>query len=91
MFGQDNEPVTLKRDLEALTVPAGISQRLAKDSLVYITQAMGGSCTQQIAVCRLSYGIQHPKGDSRRRVCVLLFALPWPVGDFGLTRSHEST
>ncbi len=45
MFGPDNEPVTLKRDLDATTVPAGIPERLAKGSLVYITQAMGGSFT----------------------------------------------
>ena len=45
MFGQENEPVTLKRDLDATTVPAGITERLPKDSLVYITQAMGGSFT----------------------------------------------
>lgn len=45
MFGQQNEPVTLKRDLDAMTVPAGIPERLPRDSLVYITQAMGGSFT----------------------------------------------
>src|SRR5262245_28657999 len=45
MFGQDNEPVTLKRDLEATTVPAGITEILPRDSLVHITQAMGGSFT----------------------------------------------
>ena len=45
MFGQQNEPVTLKRDLDATTVPAGISERLTRNSLVYITQAMGGSFT----------------------------------------------
>lgn len=45
MFGQMNEPVTLKRDLEALTVPLGTPERLERGSLVYITQAMGGSFT----------------------------------------------
>lgn len=45
MFGQNNEPVTLKRDLEATAVPAGLPERLPKDSLVFITQAMGGSFT----------------------------------------------
>lgn len=45
MFGQENEPVTLKRELDATTVPAGINELLPKDSLVYITQAMGGSFT----------------------------------------------
>lgn len=45
MFGTQNEPVTLKRDLDATTVPAGIPDRLPRDSLVFITQAMGGSFT----------------------------------------------
>ncbi len=45
MFGQQNEPVTLKRDLDVTAVPAGIAERLPKDSLVYITQSMGGSFT----------------------------------------------
>jgi probable FeS assembly SUF system protein SufT len=45
MFGNDNEPVVLKRDVDTLSVPAGIPNRLPKDSLVYITQAMGGSFT----------------------------------------------
>ncbi len=45
MFGIENQPVTLKRDLDVLSVPAGIPERLPQDSLVYITQAMGGSFT----------------------------------------------
>ncbi len=45
MFGQESDPVTLKRDLDATAVPAGTTERLPKDSLVYITQAMGGSFT----------------------------------------------
>lgn len=45
MFGQQNEPVILKRDVDATAVPAGTPQRLAQGSLAYITQAMGGSFT----------------------------------------------
>ncbi|MBM4197156.1 MAG: putative Fe-S cluster assembly protein SufT [Gammaproteobacteria bacterium] len=45
MLGQQNEPVTLRRDLEVTAVPAGTSETLPKDSLAYITQAMGGSFT----------------------------------------------
>lgn len=45
MFGPQNEPVVLKRDLAATTVPAGHGETLPRDSLVYITQAMGGSFT----------------------------------------------
>jgi probable FeS assembly SUF system protein SufT len=44
MFGQ-SEPVTLKRDVDATAVPVGITERLPSGSLVYITQAMGGSFT----------------------------------------------
>ncbi|MEC9376332.1 MAG: putative Fe-S cluster assembly protein SufT [Pseudomonadota bacterium] len=45
MFSQDSEPVVLKRDVKAIVVPAGIEIDLQKDSLVYITQSMGGSFT----------------------------------------------
>jgi len=45
MIGSDNEPVTLNRDLEAVIVPDGFTVTLEKDSLVYITQAMGGCFT----------------------------------------------
>ncbi len=45
MLSQQNEPVTLKRDLSVTAVPVGIAETLPKDSLVHITQAMGGSFT----------------------------------------------
>lgn len=45
MFGQDSEPVTLKRDCEVIVVPSGIPETLEKGCLVYVTQAMGGSFT----------------------------------------------
>lgn len=45
MFGPDNEPVCLNRDLVAIAVPSGVPERLPRNSLVYITQAMGGSFT----------------------------------------------
>ncbi|MDP6437115.1 MAG: putative Fe-S cluster assembly protein SufT [Gammaproteobacteria bacterium] len=45
MFSQNSEPVVLKRDVKAIVVPAGMEVDLLKDSLVYITQAMGGSFT----------------------------------------------
>lgn len=41
----DNEPVIVRRDVEGLMVPSGIPVTLHTDSLVYITQAMGGSFT----------------------------------------------
>ena len=45
MFGQDSEPVVLHRDVKAIVVPAGSEVDLKKDSLVYLTQSMGGSFT----------------------------------------------
>ena len=45
MFSQDSEPAVLKRDVKAIVVPAGMEIELHKDSLVYITQAMGGCFT----------------------------------------------
>ena len=45
MFGQDSEPVTLKRDCEVNVVPDGFLVTLEKGALVYITMAMGGSFT----------------------------------------------
>ena len=45
VFGQDSEPVVLRRDVKAIVVPAGTEVDLTKDSLVYLTQSMGGSFT----------------------------------------------
>jgi len=45
VFGQDSEPVVLHRDVKAIVVPAGSEVDLKKDSLVYLTQSMGGSFT----------------------------------------------
>jgi probable FeS assembly SUF system protein SufT len=45
MNGIDNEPVVIRRDVEGLVVPTGTPVVLPKDSLAYITQAMGGSFT----------------------------------------------
>jgi probable FeS assembly SUF system protein SufT len=45
MFGSQNEPVVLRRDVAATVVPAGHAETLPAESLVYITQSMGGSFT----------------------------------------------
>jgi len=42
---QHNEPITLLRDCEAALIPDGTPISLEKDSIVYITQALGGSYT----------------------------------------------
>jgi len=45
VFGQDSEPVVLRRNVKGIVVPAGSEVDLKKDSLVYLTQSMGGSFT----------------------------------------------
>lgn len=45
MFGPNSEPVALKRDVDVVLVPDGIQVTLNADSLVYITQSMGGCFT----------------------------------------------
>lgn len=45
---QHNEPITLLRDCEAALIPDGTPIKLVKDSIVYITQALGGSYTVNI-------------------------------------------
>ena len=37
--------MVLRRDVKAIVVPAGLEVDLNKDSLVYLTQSMGGSFT----------------------------------------------
>ena len=45
---QHNEPITLVRDCNAALIPDGTPIKLEKDSIVYITQALGGSYTVNI-------------------------------------------
>lgn len=45
MNGADNEPVVIRRDVDGLMVPSGVPTMLPRDSLAYITQAMGGHFT----------------------------------------------
>ncbi|MFT5426396.1 MAG: putative FeS assembly SUF system protein SufT [Gammaproteobacteria bacterium] len=45
---QHNEPITLIRDCNAALIPDGTPIRLDKDSVVYITQALGGSYTVNV-------------------------------------------
>jgi probable FeS assembly SUF system protein SufT len=44
-MGMDNEPAVVRRDCQGLMVPSGVPITIPQDSLVYITQAMGGSFT----------------------------------------------
>lgn len=74
MFGQENEPVTLSRDLEVTAVPAGYQETLAKDSLVHITQSMGGSFT--IYFEGNLYRVAGRDADALRREPVALPTLP---------------
>jgi probable FeS assembly SUF system protein SufT len=43
-----NEPVTLERDCEAVLIPAGTPLLLKAGSVVFITQALGGSYTVNV-------------------------------------------
>lgn len=45
---QHNKPITLIRDCNAALIPDGTPIRLEKDSVVYITQALGGSYTVNV-------------------------------------------
>lgn len=45
MFGHNNEPVTLIRDVKAIIIPAGESITLREGTEGFITQALGGSFT----------------------------------------------
>ncbi len=45
---QTHAPLALQRDCEAILIPSGTPLLLPKDSVVYITQALGGSYTVNI-------------------------------------------
>src|SRR5262245_66465659 len=45
VYRHEQEPVTLRRDVEAIMVPAGIPVTLRADKTGFITQALGGSFT----------------------------------------------
>jgi len=45
VYGQDNEPITFRRDVDAIIVPAGLAVKLRAGQQGYITQALGGSFT----------------------------------------------
>ncbi|MGD9841818.1 MAG: putative Fe-S cluster assembly protein SufT [Steroidobacteraceae bacterium] len=45
MLGNENEPVTIQRDVEAVIVPAGVAVTLRAGKTGFITQALGGSFT----------------------------------------------
>ena len=45
MFGHQNEPVTLIRDVKAIIIPVGESLTLREGTEGFITQALGGSFT----------------------------------------------
>jgi probable FeS assembly SUF system protein SufT len=42
------EQVELKRDVEAVQIPSGVSVTLEKDTLAFITQSLGGTFTLQV-------------------------------------------
>lgn len=48
MLGNNHEPVTIQRDVEAVIVPAGVEVTLREGKTGFITQALGGSFTVYI-------------------------------------------
>ena len=44
----EQEPLTLQRDCEAILIPSGTKIMIPEGSIVFITQALGGSCTVNI-------------------------------------------
>jgi probable FeS assembly SUF system protein SufT len=48
LYRHEHEPVTLRRDVEAIMVPAGVPVTLRADKTGFITQALGGSFTVYI-------------------------------------------
>ena len=45
MFGHNNEPVTISRDVRAIIIPVGEELTLREGTTGFITQALGGSFT----------------------------------------------
>jgi probable FeS assembly SUF system protein SufT len=45
MLGNNHEPVTIQRDVDAVIVPAGVAVTLRAGKTGFITQALGGSFT----------------------------------------------
>ena len=48
MTMREHEPITLSRDCDAVLIPYGTPIKLQKDSVVYITQSLGGNYTVNI-------------------------------------------
>lgn len=74
MFGQEQEPVTLQRDVEALIVPAGVPVTLREGKTGFITQALGGSFT--VYVEGNLFRIAGKNADALGREPVLAIELP---------------
>lgn len=48
MAAWSNEPVTVQRECDAILIPAGTPIKLPADSVVFITQALGGNYTVNV-------------------------------------------
>ena len=48
MTMREHEPIVLSRDCDAVLIPYGTPIKLQKDSMVYITQSLGGNYTVNI-------------------------------------------
>ena len=45
---QENKPITLERDCEAVLIPVGTALDLPEGTVVLVTQALGGSYTVNV-------------------------------------------
>jgi probable FeS assembly SUF system protein SufT len=74
MLGNENEPVTIQRDVDAIIVPAGVNVTLRAGKTGLITQALGGSFT--VYVEGNLFRIAGKNADAIGREVVLPVELP---------------
>lgn len=74
MLGQEHEPITIQRDVDAVIVPAGVEVVLRAGKTGFITQALGGSFT--VYVEGNLFRIAGKNGDAIGREPMLPIELP---------------
>ena len=84
MYGSDNEPVTLSRDVDAIIVPAGVNVRLRAGQSGFITQALGGSFT--VYVEGNLFRVAGKDADALGKEAVVVPELPPDAGDEDVRR-----
>jgi len=84
VYGSDNEPVTLSRDVDAIIVPAGVNVRLRAGQSGFITQALGGSFT--VYVEGNLFRVAGKDADALGKEAVVVPELPPDAGDEDVRR-----